>query len=369
MRRFEYPKGTQYIDAYKKIFDSGINEIQKSWDAIRNSHYGELAEFPSDVSVILVADYCHLVEWYIQFSHLDSSTRDTINSELNGVFDYDKWSTSIAEYFIEPSNGFNISSCNYCDMTYINVYEVDPHADGIYFLNTASDDELNKITKSTDRKLAIIKSRPYNSKSDFDRIATRYGWKDGKWDRTFPPENIFKYHFDLDHVLPKSKFRIGALSLFNIVPSCPICNQRLKKKKVIGVCGSPCELLSPTSPSFDFDTNVRFVVISKPNVDASIIRLTRSPQNYELHLVTESPYYENFIKLFQLEKRYHQHTKKALTWLDLKVNYSDANIQLMANALDHPSFSFKRIKSDIFHQDLYESGDMCFSKLRKDMIK
>lgn len=49
--------------------------------------------------------------------------------------------------------------------------------------------------------------------------------------------------------------------------------------------------------------------------------------------------------------------------------YTDARIAMMANSLHHPSFSFKIIKSDIFQNELYNDGSMCFSKLRRDMLK
>ena len=37
---------------------------------------------------------------------------------------------------------------------------------------------------------------------------------------------------DLDHFYPKSIFSLFALSLYNFIPACQICNQRFKKKKV-----------------------------------------------------------------------------------------------------------------------------------------
>ena len=36
-------------------------------------------------------------------------------------------------------------------------------------------------------------------------------------------------YFDLDHFYPKSKYPFFALSFYNLIPSCTICNQRIKK--------------------------------------------------------------------------------------------------------------------------------------------
>jgi hypothetical protein len=73
--------------------------------------------------------------------------------------------------------------------------------------------------------------------------------------------------------------------------------------------------------------------------------------------------------LFKLDERYQQHKRVALHWLEMKYKYSDARIRMMEKSLNHRSFSFTRIKSDIFQEDLYGEGSMNFSKLREDMLK
>ena len=55
--------------------------------------------------------------------------------------------------------------------------------------------------------------------------------------------------------------------------------------------------------------------------------------------------------------------------MEMKIDYTDAHIQMMANSLQHFGYSFEKIKCDIFQKDLDDNGDMSFTKLRNDMLK
>ena len=369
MKKIEYPRGAQYIQDYLNIFQNEKAGMQRAWDVLRNAHIAELGYIHQNVDDILKASYAELTRWYIQFMQLPLVTRVALNNSLRGIFDYEHWSFEIAEYFKNPQNGFKISSCHYCDMAYINVFEVDPNDDALYFLNNAADDELQKLTKSAPRIAYIKAQRPYISKADYDRVAQVMRWSMNKWDRTFRPNYHYRHHFDLDHVLPKSEFRLVGLSLFNFVPSCQICNQKLKRKRVIGTHGVPKEKLSPSSPNFDGERKTVFHIVPKPGVRAGRLRPTLNPQDYDLQLDAIDPDYDEFIKLFKLEERYQQHKRVALHWTEMKYKYSDARIRMMEASLNNRSFSFARIKSDIFQTDLYGSGSMSFAKLREDMLK
>ncbi len=295
-----------------------------------------------------------------------------MNQSFLRVFNYDKWYDAIAEYFKNPKNGFKITSCHYCDMAYINVFETNPDADALYDLNFWDDEELQKLTKSSAR-LAYVKSqRPYTSRADYDKVAAKFRWCASKWERTFRPAFKFKHHFDLDHALPKSKFTLVGLSLYNLVPSCQICNQKLKRARTLGVKGIAKEKLSPSSPIFDFDNNAVFHMSAKPGVKVGLLQPTQNPQDYDLKLSAIDPDYDDFIKLFKLQERYHVYKRQALHWLEMKYKYTDARIQMMADSLrtsKNPGFSFARIKADIFQSDLYKSRSMSFQKLRDDMLK
>lgn len=369
MKKVEYPKGVLYEDSFKKVFAASIANMQTKWTNLLNKYPGDLGFLPPLIEDVLIARYDVLVRWYIAFMNLSVVKRKAMNGDLIKVFDYDAWREQITDYFTNPTNGYNFASCHYCDTAYINAYKVDPNDDGLYFLNVASDEELDKITKSIVRKNAVKAQRPYVNKTQFDNLVTLFRWSSNKWDRTFHPNKHYRQHFDLDHVLPKSECGFVALSLYNLVPSCPICNQRLKKARVLGVMGIPNVALSPTSAAFDFDGNAEFTMIPNPGVKVGRLRPSLHPQDYILRLHPHSPDYEYFIRLFKLDERYQQHKRVALHWVEMKTKYSDAKIQMMEKALNHRSFSFVRIKSDIFQDDLFRGGYLTFSKLRKDMLK
>lgn len=360
----------QYIQNYLNLFQNEMGRMQQSWDRLRGTYAAELGHIHQNVCDILKADYSELTRWYIQFKQLPLANRNNLNMRLGQIFDYDKWSAVIAEYFKNPQNGFNISSCHYCDMAYINVFEVDPEADGLYFLNNTPHDELKaKLGTRVDAKVTEVMRHQYNNKADFERVAATLRWQPGKFDRMFHPNYKYRHHFDLDHVLPKSVFRLVGLSLYNIVPSCQICNQKLKQTRVLGNRGVPKEKLSPSSSLFDGERQTEFHILPKASVKAGRLRPTLNPQDYDLKLDALDPDYEDFIKLFKLDERYQQHKRIALHWLEMKNKYSDARIKMMEKSLNNRSFSFTRIKSDIFQTDLYVGGSMSFSKLRNDMLK
>lgn len=368
MRKIKYPDGDQYIAAYLKIFENEKDDLQQSLISLEDAYSDELVFLPGNIEDILIADFSQLVDWYNSFIDLTKETRDDINHRLEDLFNYDKWRDKIAEYFMDPSNGFNISACYYCDMAYINGYMVDGVAEGLLFLNEATLDDLKKLTSSAIRRYEIFNNKPYKSKSKFDMITSSYHWSIDKLEKTVLGNKKYKFQFDLDHVLPKSVCRFVALSLYNFVPCCQICNQRLKKVRVLGHAGIPNVNLSPTSDTYEFDANSHFYIVPMQHANVASICPSTHPQNYKLQLVSENDDYDFFIKLFDLENRYQHHKKIALHWLEMKYKYSDASIQMLSNALDHSSFSFVRIKSDIFQDSLYESGDLSFSKMRKDIL-
>lgn len=369
MKKVEYPQGAQYIQDYLSIFQNEIAGMQSAWDNLRNAHPVELGYIHQNVNDILTASYAELSRWYVQFMRLSVVTRNSLNNSLNGIFDYEHWNFEIAEYFKNPKEGFNISSCHYCDMAYINAFEVDPNDDALYFLNNAADDELQRLTKSATRIAYIKAQRPYICKADYDKVAQTMRWSVNKWDRTFRPNYRYRHHFDLDHVLPKSGFRLVGLSLYNFVPSCQICNQKLKRTRVLGANGVPKEKLSPSCPNFDGERKTNFHLVPKAGVLAGRLRPTLNPQDYDLKLNAIDADYKDFIKLFKLEERYQQHKKVALHWTEMKYKYTDARIRMMEASLNHRSFSFTRIKADIFQTDLYKDGSMILAKLRADMLK
>ena len=290
-----------------------------------------------------------------------------IHDELCKIFSYGTYHDVIAGFFMDERNGFNLSVCHYCGTAYINKYSVKKDdKEGLSRINkVTSVNELKKILhiKTLDKLQRIYDNRPYTSVEQFNEIV-KFRCCD-KFHSVFPEK--VKNHFDLDHVLDKGNCPITAISLMNFVPSCSVCNEKLKKSKVLGRDGKPIEGLSPTSKNFDFDNQVTFRLIPKTwkKFDK---RPTANQHDYELVMSVENPDYDIFIEMFNLRERYRFHKMEALFWLELKFRYPDSRIEMMANSFNDPSYSAQRIKDDIF-QRVLDQRERCFEKLKRDILK
>ena len=115
---------------------------------------------------------------------------------------------------------------------------------------------------------------------------------------------------DMDHFYPKSKYKFFAISFFNLIPSCKVCNF-LKNK-------SEEEIINPYREDYKFDEEIQFYI--KPiyinnfinNIDYFDIKLNFSKvSKFKLE-------YENMIDVFKIEKLYQAH-KDVVTEIIRKV--------------------------------------------------
>ena len=377
MKAVRYPSDKALRTALKQRYvaalctlniQNGSNRLewcQKKWSEVRRriphgSHY------PSDIRKILKAEYPKLVAYYLQYvSDKDQIVAADINL-LYRIFSYDVCHETIAGFFMDGKNGFDLSVCHYCGAAYINKYTIEGVKDGLDIINRSGAADLEKLLNiHSPRSLQkVINHAPYATVDDFNRVGVfRCG---DKFHAVFP-DKVDKNHFDLDHVLDKGNCPIIAISLMNFVPSCSVCNEKLKKQKVLGQGRTPIAELSPTSSKFDFDGQVRFMLIPKAGRKIGN-RPTRQPDDYELKMDVKKAEYENFVEMFHLRERYEFHKIEALFWTELKYRYTDSRIALMANSLKDPAFSTQRIKDDIFQRTL-DKRERCFEKLKRDMLK
>ena len=218
---------------------------------------------------------------------------------LNSIFNYDAYESEIANYFIAKANELRLHSCFYCETAYINVYSV---------------------------------------------------------------RGTHKKHFDLDHVLPKSKCPLVALSLFNFVPSCQICNSRIKGQKTIGDNLYERGILSPSDFNYDFENHVKFRL--RP-LKGPVHNFSANPNLFKVIVQADYPYNKE-ATLFQLEDRYEYHKNEALRLKDLKQQYPKTTMSKIAKLLRRPTTS---VEEDIFHKSFLTSNDRCFRKFTLDMLQ
>ena len=108
---------------YLNLFD--IVAMDNEWKQIRNKiamNYS-VRSVPASVSDILTADFPKLVgifQTYLKWKRLPKKRRE----EIVALFDYKKYQSKIAGFFMEPKNKFEIHVCHYCGTAYINSYGI-----------------------------------------------------------------------------------------------------------------------------------------------------------------------------------------------------------------------------------------------------
>lgn len=172
---------------------------------------------------------------------------------------------------------------------------------------------------------------------------------------TFKKGNETKNAFTLDHVLEKADYPFLALSLYNLVPSCYVCNSKVKDSKI------SFANFSPTNKDFDFDERVKFKSFIT-NLDLQI----EKEQNFYIKLIENySNKYDKYIESLNLNNRYDYHKYKVLEMIQKRKEYPDSRIKELSK-LTHKTQ--EEIKQDLF--GIYISEDLHkkpLSKLIKDI--
>lgn len=182
---------------------------------------------------------------------------------------------------------------------------------------------------------------------------------------------------DLDHFYPKSKFQLFSLSLYNFVPSCQICNSRMKLDK-------PIEILYPYNDFFDKD--VRFEIIANDKNEQGKVLLdllygkndTLQKDKYNIKInvsrINNSKrkrYIKGSIEMFQLEQIYQSHKDIAAEIIRTQAIYENEIYNTIINMLFNKDAPIKRnnkdrLKSVISQVD--ENSIEYFSRNEKNKI-
>jgi hypothetical protein len=323
MKKIDYSGFADCKDRYLEIFD--LKSLQKEWKKL----YKELILrrpvsdiYPADIRDIIVAD-CSLLN--IIYSDSPKLTQEE-KASAKCIFNYDfknnkpadkkplsvikkqkMMNYSIAKFFIENAEKLNITSCYYCEMNYIFPYE-------------------------TNKKI--------------------------------------KRMFDLDHFFGKAECPITALSLYNFVPSCPICNSRIKGQKKLKDFYSlknyiNISKLSPSSPQYSFNNDVKIKI--EPTKVGFISDLEKNSVTFETDGI-----YSSEIDAFELKERYNSSLikKHALLMEELKQKWPDARIKSIVDFLIEKgeNITEKDILLSIFHEDNDLDKNGIFSKLKRDIL-
>lgn len=323
MKKIDYSGFDDCKDRYLEIFD--LKSLQKEWKILYNeliSRRPVNSIYPINIKDIIVADFSLLNNIYLDCSNLTEDEKLAAKCIFN--YDYKKsifvgkkplskikkqktMNPLIASFFIENAEKFNITSCYYCEMNYIFPYE-------------------------TNKKI--------------------------------------KRMFDLDHFFGKAECPITALSLYNFVPSCPICNSRIKGQKKLKDFYSlkgylNISELAPSSPQYSFNNDVKIKI--EPTKVGFISDLEKNSVVFETDSI-----YSSEIDAFELKERYNSPLIKrhALLMEELKQKWPDARIKSIVDFLIEKgeNITEKDILLSIFHEDNELDKNGIFSKLKRDIL-
>lgn len=307
-----YPNGIAWdalANKYVAKF-TDLQELQDRWIRYKNRHTC-LAVFTDTVEELMTSSFEHLAQVHEDFVNVmntitPSEKRRILNYLKSKVFNYDckksgciQHHKDITEFFIDNADSLHVHTCFYCDIAYINTY------------------------------------------------------KDGITNRT---------HFDLDHALGKAECPLVALSLHNFVPSCTICNQRLKVKKHLASTTRGIVNVAPCSEKFDGDKKIHIKVSQMKTCTSGFMK------HKDCYCITFDAIdeYKEYVERFKLEDRYNYHKCEALRLLDLKRKYPTSLIRKLARITSQTT---DELREDIFGKEFGKENHRCFGKLRRDILK
>ena len=295
-----------YLEKYNiKLLQYKLDELMKAYPEIR-------AVLPDKISAkkLLVGNFKYLTRVYCAFTeYLNGRTtaeNDSIkNAFKKGGFNYDSHKSKIADFLTDLANGFEIHNCVYCDL-----------------------EDVTSFTKANGKKVR---------------------------------------KFDTEHILDKGECPLVALSLYNFVPSCKICNSAdIKGTKTIGDTEAEIAKLSPSAEDYDFENKVKFVVnLITPSI--TDLKATSHADDYEITFNVREILYQKSIDLFELKSRYnHGEVKlKLLKWREKRRNNPDNKILEYAR---WRMVSFEEAFEEFFELNLRRREHFIMEKARRDVM-
>lgn len=185
---------------------------------------------------------------------------------------------------------------------------------------------------------------------------------------TYKENNKRKTTADLDHFYPKSIYPILALSLYNFIPSCQLCNSRLKLNKDFRLE----EHIYPYEECFD---DYGYYFTTYPNLKGGIDYLRAESNQFDLKIecrnmdLNSVEKVENSKKTFKLEELYSNHKDYASEIMKKANLYNDDRISIIFDEFEDLFESREEIIRLIFSNyinkdDLHRRP---LSKLTKDI--
>lgn len=397
MRKIAYPapvKMAVLLKEYENIFSLDNTTMQNKWVNFRNklrrlsTSLSPNVLYPDNITDVFTMPYPTLVEMYLDYVQIrgtgKNKNEEVLHKNLSKLFHYSgqkktyvsAYQRKFANFFMQHSGELGISVCYYCETSFINTYGfTSVYKDLATFLVAADIDAFKRyIRKSDDNPYSDTTIKDIYKLCHGENVATVVDKFDRYCHKRFPrlkskksellKENMHN-HFDLDHFLPKSICPLVALSFYNFVPSCSVCNEKLKGADMIGETEkSKLLVLSPTSEIYNFDKDIKIRIAY--NAGVSTLRMQEHPDDFRLEFTPKGSEYQTIVNEFRLDERYNYHKQIALKQYDLYQDYSPGHISQLEKLFGGAK-KRNEIENQIFRGEYTEDNARCFDKLKRDI--
>ena len=174
--------------------------------------------------------------------------------------------------------------------------------------------------------------------------------------------NNYKSTATIDHFYPKSKFPLFALSLYNFIPACHICNEILKKQDVK-------KIMYPFKQGYE--NNAHFRIKEYKDLDA----LLGKNQNFELFVKVDENQEEikNSIDLFKTNNIYECHKSYVQSIINKHHVYSEKYKDMLRNDLKEIGLNYSETGLNAFLYNLdpddEEQTNVILGRLTNDFLE
>lgn len=171
---------------------------------------------------------------------------------------------------------------------------------------------------------------------------------------------------EFDHNVPKSVEPILALSFFNLIPACPICNH-LKSNKTIVF--NPY-IVNGDDIKFKLDVTIAGHEEERPRKVLELINKITEVENIRLRIETKNEYQNNFIRTLAIDKLYNEHLDYVAEIVQKAVAYNHSYYDGLVESFRDLGLGISEIDKLIWGIYMHED-DLCnrpLSKLTRDIL-
>lgn len=372
MIKMNYPDNTAELDKLKKeyweLFKAQESEFNTKIKLLKGRSVVRFLKIISYAKIIL-GDIQYLVYVFYRFESLSKKNKKKIIDAIECLFSYDQ--PKISHFFEAHDSIFNLRACHYCNLDSVSVFStLHGYKDGLDFLRHATMSELVDIHGIGAKKA-----------SDIMKLPVRKNYVDSPNSPSFV-KNLLqtlknskersRNHFTLDHFIPQNKCCLFARSFYNFVPSCYVCNSKLKRIHLFSDNIKELHKYSPTYEKYEEDGEIKFSLRLPPQVidmfDYDKPDKDKFLENFNIDVEAVDSN-NNIVSVLHLRQRYHIHKETAVRLAYLREKYSDATVAEIERILTASGCATTpdKIKNDIFHSPTHDNESL--SKLRKDVMK